>query len=63
MLEIEKVIELLSDCCDRGMVTFDEDFKDAVRVGKKVLTLVAYDTSHKWDDESLELLLGVERRK
>jgi len=62
-MEIGKVIELLSDYCDRGMVTLDQDFKNAVKMGKKGLTLLAYDRSHRLDDISLQLLLNAERQE
>ncbi len=61
-MEIGKTIEQLSDYCDRGMVTLDQDFKDAVKMGKKALTLLAYDPAHRLDDASLQLLLGAERK-
>lgn len=61
MLEISRAIEKLSDCCDRGMTTFDQDFKEAVRMGKKALKLLAYDTAHRLSDQQLELLLQAER--
>ena len=60
-MDIGKAIELLSDCCDRGVVTFDQDFKDAVKMGKKALTLLAYDKAHRLNDESLQLLFGASR--
>ena len=60
-MEVGKAIELLSDCCDRGMVTFDQDFKDAVKMGKKALILLAYETAHRLDDTSLQLLFGASR--
>jgi len=62
-VEIEKAIELLSDFCDRGAATLDDDFKEAVRIGKKALVHINTDESVRWDDESLYLLLGAERRK
>ncbi|MBA7589054.1 hypothetical protein ES708_31128 [subsurface metagenome] len=61
-MEAGKVVEQLSDYCDRGVVTFSQDFKDAVRIGKKAVLLLAYDTAHRLDDTSLKLLLDVERR-
>ncbi|MBA7637561.1 hypothetical protein ES703_45206 [subsurface metagenome] len=39
-LDIPKAIELLSDFCDRGAVTLDSDFKDAVRMAKTWLTIL-----------------------
>lgn len=63
MLEIEKSIELLSDCCDQGITTLDADFKDAVRMGKKGLILLAHGTGHRLTDEQLALLLNAERRR
>ncbi|GAH51707.1 unnamed protein product [marine sediment metagenome] len=62
MLEIEKAIEKLSDCCDRGITTLDEDFKDAVRMGKKGLVLLSTSPGHRLDDSTLKFLLNAERR-
>ena len=62
-MEIEKAIELLSDCCDRHGFSLDEDFREAVRIGKKALVHIATDKALRWDDESLKLLLGAERRR
>ncbi len=61
-MDIGKAIEKLSDYCDRGIVTLDEDFKDAVRIGKKGLTLLAYHPYFRLDDSNLNLLLGAERK-
>ncbi|GAJ08974.1 unnamed protein product [marine sediment metagenome] len=36
-MEADKAIEQLSDYCDRGIVTLGDDFKNAVRAGKKAL--------------------------
>ncbi|MBA7681819.1 hypothetical protein ES703_90160 [subsurface metagenome] len=62
-MEIGKTIEKLSDFCDRGCATLDEDFKNAVRIGKKGLTLLAYHPYFRLDDANLHLLLGAERRE
>jgi len=62
-MEIGKTIELLSDYCDRGVATLDQDFKDAVKMGKKALILFAYGRSHRLDDTSLQLLLGAVRKE
>ncbi len=61
-MEADKAIEQLSDYCDRGIVTLGDDFKDAVRAGKKAVLLLAYDKTHRLDDTSLKLLLDLERR-
>ena len=60
-MEISKVIELLSDCCDRHAFAIDQDFYEAVRIGKKAVTLLAYDKATRLDDDSLKLLLNAER--
>ena len=59
---IEDDIEQLSDYCDRGMATLGPDFKEAVRLGKKALILLAYTRGHQLSDESLKLLFNRERR-
>jgi len=59
---IEDDIKQLSDYCDRGMVTLGHDFTEAVKVGKKALTLLAYTQGTRLSDESLMLLLNRERR-
>ena len=61
-MTIDKAIEQLSDYCDRGVVTLDQDFKDAVEMGKKGLTLLAYDKAHRLSDLQLQLILGAERK-
>lgn len=33
----EKAIELLSDCCDRHVMTINQDLYEAVRMGKEAL--------------------------
>lgn len=63
IMEIGKAIDLLSDYCDRGCATLDADFKEAIRMGKKALTLLAYDRALRLDDETLYLLLGTTRKK
>ena len=60
--DIDKAIKLLSDYCDRGSLTLDDDFKAAVKMGKKALTIIAHNKALRWDDLSLQLLLGAERR-
>jgi len=62
-LEIEKAIELLSDYCDRGSVTLDDDFKNAVRMGKSVLVLIASEKVVISAEDMPYLLLNSERRK
>ena len=58
----EDAVEQLSDCCDRGIVTFNQDFKNAVKMGKKAIILLATSEEHRLDDSSLKLLLDAERR-
>ena len=36
-MERDKAIQILSDCADRGLTTFNADFKDAVRMGRDAL--------------------------
>jgi len=38
-MKVPKAIELLSDYCDRHCVTLDEDFRQAVKMGKEALIL------------------------
>jgi len=38
-MKVPKAIELLSDYCDRHCATLDEDFRQAVRMGKEALIL------------------------
>ncbi|KKK65772.1 hypothetical protein LCGC14_2970790 [marine sediment metagenome] len=61
-MEIGKAIELLSDYCDRGSVTLDQDFKDAVRMGKQALILLSHRTTYCLDDHSLNLLREAQRK-
>ncbi len=61
-MENEKAIELLSDYCDRGMVTLGEDFKEAVRKGKTALILLDRPTTVCLDDHSRNILRDAERR-
>ncbi|MBA7520684.1 hypothetical protein ES705_12780 [subsurface metagenome] len=61
-MEADKAIEQLSDYCDRGIVTLGDDFKDAVRMGKTAIQLLAYGKGHRLSDENLKLLLDAERR-
>jgi len=61
-MDIDKSIKRLSDYCDRGSLTLDDDFKAAAEMGKKALTIIAHDKALRWDDLSLQLLLGAERR-
>ncbi|MBA7693802.1 hypothetical protein ES703_102391 [subsurface metagenome] len=62
MQDIDKTIELLSDHCDRGATTLDDNFKEAVRMGKQGLQILAHSQGHRLDDLSLQLLLGAERK-
>lgn len=39
-METDKAIEILSDSCDRGMTTLNDDFKDAVSMGRDALKAV-----------------------
>ncbi len=38
-MTVEEAIEILSDCCDRHILTLDPDFYQAVEMGKKALSL------------------------
>jgi len=60
-MDVDKAIEQLGDYCDRGIITLDNDFKEAVRMGKQGLILLAHSEGHRLDDSSLQLLLGAER--
>jgi len=62
-MERDKAIELLSDYCDRGVVTLDADFKEAVRMGKNGLILLSHRTTYCLDDHSLQLLRDAQRRE
>ena len=57
-MEIEKAIELLSDYCDRGCATFNEDFRTAVRIGKKALILILNGRIYISDGDNLKLFLS-----
>lgn len=59
---VEDAVEQLSDYCDRGVATLGQDFKEAVKMGKKALILLSTSTGHRLDDTSLKLLLDAERR-
>ena len=39
-MTIDKAIETLSDSANRGMTTFDQDYKDAQRLGIEALKLL-----------------------
>ena len=43
-IDIPKNIDILSDFCDRGIVTLNADFKNAVKLGKKALILLSRPT-------------------
>ncbi|MBA7532411.1 hypothetical protein ES705_24637 [subsurface metagenome] len=60
-MEAPKAIEELSDYCDRGVTTFDADFKDAVRMGRDALILLSHRTTYCLDDHSLKLLRDAQR--
>ena len=62
-MERDKAIELLSDYCDRGVVTLDADFKEAVRIGKTGLILLSHPTTYCLDNHSLKLLRDAQRRE
>lgn len=52
-MEITKAIEILSDSCDRGLTTFNADFKEAVRMGKNALRHLEKSGGILLDDGSL----------
>jgi len=43
-IDLPTAIDLLSDYCDRGAVTLDNRFKQAVIMGKKALILLEHPT-------------------
>lgn len=60
-MEIDKAIEILSDCCDRGMTTFDDDFREAVRMGKSALVGIRRIPGVKWDGPAVAALADITR--
>ncbi|MBA7553022.1 hypothetical protein ES705_45604 [subsurface metagenome] len=38
-MTIEEAIKVLSDCCDRHILTIDPDFYQAIEMGKDALVL------------------------
>ncbi|MBA7675855.1 hypothetical protein ES703_84094 [subsurface metagenome] len=60
-MENQKAIELLSDYCDRGMLTLGEDFREAVRKGKTALILLEHPTTVCLDKPSRNLLRDAQR--
>ncbi|MBA7573108.1 hypothetical protein ES708_14903 [subsurface metagenome] len=60
-MDAEKAIELLSDYCDRGMVTLGADFKEAVLMGKKALMIFSL-TGVTDLDPALQLLTSAKER-
>ncbi len=57
-MKAEQVIERLGGAAS-GVVTLDDEFHEAVRVGQKAVILLTQDTSHRLDQQSQKLLLGV----
>lgn len=46
-MKLEKAIEILSDSANRGITTFNQDYKDAQRLGIEALKRVqAYKKAH-----------------
>jgi len=58
----DEAIDLLSDYCDRGAVTLDDRFKQAVKLGKKALVLLSHPTDPRLI-YARGLLLSQEERK
>jgi len=57
-MKAERVIELLGEAA-AGVVTFNDEFHEAVKVGQKAVILLTRDNSHRLDRQSQKLLLGV----
>ena len=56
-MAIDRAIELLSDSANRGVTTFNEDFKDAQKLGIEALKRVKLSRSFN-HPELKQLLLG-----
>ena len=59
-MKAERVIEILGEAAS-GVVTFDGEFREAVKVGQKAVILLTseHETAHHLDRLSQKLLLGV----
>ncbi len=55
----ERVIEILGKAAS-GVVTLDDEFHEAVKIGQKAVILLTQDNSHRLDRQSQKLLLGVD---
>jgi len=57
-MKAERVIEILGGAAS-GVVTLDDEFHEAVKVGQKAVILLTQDKAHHLDGLSQKLLLGV----
>lgn len=56
-MPVDKAIEILSDAAYRGILTYGEDFKDALKVGIRAMVLLNRAKAGDVDEELLEALI------